>query len=130
MPELPMVSRFLWVALGGALGSVIRVALQMAMAPVSLRYPWGTWTVNVMGSFLIGCMAAWLWDQPAGSLWRLFVMAGILGGFTTFSTFSLENFNLLRGGRPLAALAYSFSSMALGMSATGLGYWLARGSEH
>lgn len=121
-----IAGRYLLVAVGGALGSVARVAAQAALASRSTLFPWGTLSVNVAGSLIIGFLAG-LWMQlPAQSPWRLFAMAGFLGGFTTFSSFSLENLNLLRAGRPWAALGYIALSLALGLAATALGYWTGK----
>jgi fluoride exporter len=114
------------VALGGALGSLARVALQTAVAPWSLRFPWGTLSANVLGSFFIGFLAARWVGLPAHSEWRLFAIAGVLGGFTTFSSFSLESLNLLRSERYGAAIGYTLGSLALGLVFAAIGYALGR----
>ncbi len=114
------------IAAGGALGAVSRVALQTLLAPVSLRFPWGTYGANVLGSFLIGFLASRWVSLPSHSTLRLFAMAGFLGGFTTFSSFSLENLQLWRSGRIVIAMAYLAASILMGIVAVGLGYWLGR----
>ena len=82
------------VALGGALGSVARYWVALAAAPWSQSVPWGTVGINIVGSFVIGAVAGL---APTDAT-RLFVMTGICGGFTTFSAFSLQTFELLRAG--------------------------------
>jgi CrcB protein len=97
-----MLMTTLWVALGGALGSVSRFWLAMTVAErLEEIFPWGTLTVNVLGSFVIGFVA--ILTGPDGRLFvpadaRIFVIAGFCGGFTTFSTFSLQTLTLLRDG--------------------------------
>lgn len=93
---------YVWVATGGALGSVGRYWLSGIVASrVGETFPWGTVLVNVTGSFLIGLLAAL--TEPEGRLlaspgFRLFFMVGVCGGYTTFSSFSLQTLNLLRDG--------------------------------
>ena len=97
-----MLMTTLWVALGGALGSVSRFWLAMTVAErLEEIFPWGTLTVNVLGSFIIGFVA--ILTGPDGRLFvpadaRIFVIVGFCGGFTTFSTFSLQTLTLLRDG--------------------------------
>ncbi|AQT43370.1 CrcB protein [Bartonella apihabitans] len=91
----------LWVAFGGALGTVLRYWLSLLMVPVSKNLPWGTILINIVGSFVIAffgviTMAEAKW--PVSENIRLFVMVGICGGFTTFSSFSLQSFELLKKG--------------------------------
>ncbi len=121
-----IATRYLLVALGGALGSMARVAAQAALASRSTLFPWGTLGVNVLGSLIIGFLAGLWLHLPTQSPWRLFAMAGFLGGFTTFSSFSLENLNLLRAGRVWSAFGYIAFSLALGLAATALGYWVSK----
>jgi CrcB protein len=117
---------FLAIALGGAAGSVLRYAVQTALRPASAGFPWGTLTVNLAGSFLIGLCAALAERQGAGSWILPWLMTGLLGGFTTFSAFSLENADMLRDGRILAAASYVLSSVLLGALLAFAGYFLAR----
>ena len=92
--------KLLWVGLGGFVGSVLRYALSGALhrAPASAAFPWGTLAVNVLGCAAIGGVAAWLEARPdlARPELRLFVVIGLLGGFTTFSTFGYESLALAR----------------------------------
>ena len=89
------------IALGGALGSVLRYWVALAAAPYSRALPWGTIGINVVGSFVIGFVGTLTLASgrhPAPESVRLFVMVGVCGGFTTFSSFSLQTLDLLRGG--------------------------------
>jgi CrcB protein len=111
------LSTYLWIALGGALGSVARYACSsLAAHAVGETFPWGTLVVNVAGSFIIGLFATltgpdgrWLIAPDA----RLFVTVGVCGGFTTFSSFSLQTLNLVRTGEFTAALGNVAASVAL-----------------
>jgi fluoride exporter len=120
---------FLWVALGGALGSVARYAVSLGAARwLGAGFPWGTLLVNVAGSFAIGLLAALATSdgRPAlGADARAFVMIGILGGFTTFSSFSLETLTLARSGALGAAAANASLSLALCLAAVWLGFGAA-----
>jgi CrcB protein len=115
---------YLWIAFGGALGSVARYACSTAAARwLGFGFPWGTLIVNVGGSFAIGVVAALVAadGRPLlGTDARAFLMIGILGGFTTFSTFSLETLELARAGALGAAAANVVVSVALCL----LGVWL------
>jgi CrcB protein len=113
------------VALGGALGAVLRyLAGAWALRAFGPGFPWGTLFVNVAGSLLIGALAVALADKGARS--APFLIAGVLGGFTTFSAFSLETLALIEAGRaPLAAL-YVAASVLLSLLAVAAGALLSR----
>jgi fluoride exporter len=117
-----------WVALGGAIGSVLRYGVNLA-APRLLGndFPWASLTVNVVGSFLMGLLVAFLTekfaDQPD---LRLFLTTGILGGFTTFSAFSLDVFGLMQRGENSVALVYVLASVALSILAVFGGVMVSR----
>jgi fluoride exporter len=122
-------SAYVWVALGGALGSLLRVLSSEFMARRGTVFPWGTLAVNVVGSLAIGVFAAAA--LPGGRLAdsasaQRFLMAGVCGGFTTFSAFSLQTLELARSGQWLAASANILSSVALCLLAVWLGYKLGR----
>jgi CrcB protein len=107
------------VALGGALGSLARYMVGIyAGRWFGTAFPWGTLFINVSGSFLIGAFAesfALRWD--AGQATRVFLVVGICGGYTTFSTFSLEIVTLLNRGEIIAASAYMAASVVLSVVA-------------
>jgi CrcB protein len=112
----------LLVAAGGALGSVLRYAVSVLMAAsLGTGFPWGTLAVNVLGSTAIGALAALGVDGG----WRLLLVTGLLGGFTTFSAFSLETALLWERAWWLA-LVYVLASVALGLAGFALGYGLLR----
>ncbi len=116
---------YLWVGLGGALGSMARFGISSLIATrFGVQFPWGTLVVNVTGSLVIGVLAALAeLDRTAISPGaRQFLIAGICGGYTTFSSFSLQTFELLRDRSFLAAGANILLSVALCLIAVWLGY--------
>jgi len=119
---------YFWVATGGALGSVGRYWLSGIVASrVGETFPWGTLVVNVSGSLVIGLLAAL--TEPEGRLlaspgFRLFFMIGVCGGYTTFSSFSLQTLNLLRDGEWLYAAGNVLLSVILCMIGVWIGYLL------
>lgn len=122
------MQHYLAIALGGALGSVLRFALNETVSERFGRaFPWGTLGINVIGSFLIGVLAILLverWD--VSPVIRLGLMVGLLGGFTTFSSFSLEVVNLMHNGAFLRAFGYVLASVTVCVAAAALGMGLAR----
>jgi len=117
---------YLWVAIGGALGSMARYGISGFIAALSGgTFPYGTLTVNVTGAILIGFLATISGPDsryfiPASG--RLFMMTGVCGGYTTFSTFSLETANLMRDGQWAAALANIGFSIILCLVAIWVGH--------
>lgn len=117
---------YLWIAFGSALGGMARYGCSgLAARWLGAGFPWGTLIVNVTGSLLIGFLATML--APDGRLLappdvRAFLMIGVLGGFTTFSSFSLETLNLARDGEWLWAGANIALSVAACLFAVWLGY--------
>lgn len=116
------------VALGGALGSSARWLASSAVQRLvpGAVFPWGTFAVNALGSFAIGMLLTLSLDRalvppPA----RVFLVTGVLGGFTTFSAFSWESLALLREAQWLAAAGYILGSVAIGLAAAGAGAALA-----
>jgi CrcB protein len=120
---------WLYVALGGAIGSVARHEVGKAIARVSPTHvtPYATALVNLAGCFAIGLLAGLIathriaWSPST----RAFVFVGILGGFTTFSSFGLDTFSLAHGGRPVYALANVLVQVVAGCTLVAVGYGLA-----
>jgi CrcB protein len=124
-----MFATFL-VFLGGGIGASLRHGVNLlAVQLFGITFPWGTMIVNVVGSFLIGVLAAYfafrgdaVWTQPL----RLFLTTGILGGFTTFSAFSLDFALLFERGEVGQGVAYVLASVVLSLGAIFLGLFLVR----
>ncbi len=119
--------KLLWIMLGGAIGALFRyLASGIAYRYIGGDFPWGTLGVNIVGAFIIG----FLWGISERTMvspnTRLFVFVGIIGSFTTFSTFCLETFNLLRDGEIKLALANVFITNTLGIVLVILGLLVAR----
>lgn len=118
------MSAVFWVAAGGALGSVGRYLLSLgvlAISPAGWRFPFGTFVVNLLGCFCIGALAGVAERHGVREGVRLFVGVGVLGGFTTFSTFGLETWELLRRQEWALAGGYVAGSVLLGLGAVALG---------
>jgi CrcB protein len=104
------------VFLGAGIGGVIRWAVSVAMKPSSAEaFPVHTFTVNLVGSFLIGLVFFILQSKNASPTWQLFAVTGILGGFTTFSAFSIEALLLMQKGKAALGIGYLLGSCILGL---------------
>ncbi len=115
------------VFVGGGIGAVLRYAFGLfAAAQWGAAFPSGTLGVNIIGSFAIGFLAVLLPAEGPGALWRLALITGVLGGFTTFSAFSLETLQLAQRGETGLALAYIASSLIFSLAAVWSGWSLAR----
>lgn len=114
----------LWVALGGAVGSVARYGAGLAAARLfGADFPWGTLFVNALGGLAMGTLTARL--TPDHEQMRLLIGVGVLGGFTTFSTFSIETVRLLQH-QPWTGFTYIAASLVLAVGGCALGLSLAR----
>ncbi len=119
----------LQVALGGALGASLRfLSGAMILRALGSGFPYGTMFVNIVGSFLMGLLAFYLLERMDGSFSRYapFLMTGLLGGFTTFSAYSLDALYLLERGRYVSASVYMGGSVVLAIGALFLGMTIAR----
>jgi CrcB protein len=115
-----------WIAVvaGGALGAALRYAVGSLW--LAGAFPWGTLVVNVTGSFALGFLARYFGPPHASHTAFLFLTVGLCGGYTTFSTFTLDTFALVEGRAVLRALAYVAASVLISYTALVLGYHLAR----
>lgn len=119
--------KFFLIALGGALGALLRYAVSgLALRVLGPGFPWGTLAVNLLGCFLIGLF--WALSDRVAFHPRVspFLFTGLLGAFTTFSTYGLESINLLRDGEVLRGLTNIVASNGLGLVAVLLGFGSAR----
>ncbi len=124
------MTSYLLVFLGAGIGGALRHGVNVGCARMcGTAFPWGTLTVNVVGSFIMGAIAAWLaakagegWSQPL----RLFLTTGILGGFTTFSAFSLDAVLIWERGQAGLSLAYVTASVILSIAGLVAGLALVR----
>ena len=120
---------YIVVFLGGGLGAALRHGINLALARLlGGGFPYATFFINVSGSFVMGLIAAWFaFKGDASQHWRLFLTTGILGGYTTFSTFSLDSALLLERGAYAQAAVYVVGSALLSILALFAGLWLIRG---
>jgi CrcB protein len=113
------------IAAGGAAGTLARFGISAWMAPVTIRFPFATLLINVVGSFLIGWLSG-EWSPVKDLTVRAALTIGFCGGFTTFSTFSIETVRMLHVGDTRRAAAYVAASVLLSVSAAALGVAAAR----
>lgn len=124
----PMVLTTIFVALGGAIGAALRFLAGLGIVRLMPgNFPMGVLGVNVLGSFVMGVLAVWLFHRGLSG-WQPFLMTGVLGGFTTFSAFSLETVTLFERGDLGQAALYVALSVGLSVGALILGVALARGA--
>lgn len=118
---------FVWVMLGGALGSALRFGVGRIIPFSSASFPWATLCVNLIGSLLIGLLAGYVHKRgPDSESLQWFLMSGFCGGFTTFSAFSLETLSLIQLEKWSLAITYILVSVLLGIGATWIGWTLLR----
>ena len=115
-----------WVALGGALGAVARYGVSLLGARLGAAFVLPTAAVNVTGSFAIGLAMTLLLARSTDPAWRLFLVTGFLGGYTTFSTFAFDALRLVDEGRPGQAALYVIGTTAVGLLACVAGVAVGR----
>jgi CrcB protein len=116
------------VAAGGALGALARYLVDRSIEARAFGlFPWSTFTINVSGCFVVGAVVAALVDRHHTPEWlRVGLVMGVLGGYTTFSTFGQETFDLIEEGRLAVAVTYAVASVAIGVTAVFAGSRLGR----
>ena len=121
------MNHLLLVALGGAIGASFRhLAGIGALRLMGAAFPWGTLFVNVIGSVVMGLFIAWLVKRGGSNELRLFFATGVLGGFTTFSAFSLDVANMIERGSMMPAFGYIAASVIISILALFIGLWFGR----
>ena len=118
-----MLRNILWVAAGGAMGSVGRYLVSRW---ITATFPWATFTVNIVGSLLIGLLVGLASKEALSPEMRLLLVTGFCGGFTTFSTFANETYGMLDGGHILTTALYVSASVFAGILAVYIGLQLTR----
>lgn len=115
------------IFLGGGLGSISRYIVALLLKSYSVNFPIATLTVNIVGSFILGFVAALFWrDIHLNHTLRLAITVGFCGGLTTFSTFSWETFDLIKNGEFILALIYTVISLLVCILAVALGAFLTK----
>ena len=116
------------IGAGGFLGSVMRYGSNHLMIKLfETTHPIGTFFVNILGSFIIGLVLGIFENGASVSHnWKLFLAVGFCGGFTTFSSFALENFNFLQSNQFGLSLMYMSVSLIIGLAAVYFGFWIAK----
>lgn len=120
------MQKYLWIAAGGALGSIARFWIGSAVGSrMGIKFPYGTLIVNLTACLLIGFTVAWLGRRAnLNPAWRYFVPIGFIGAYSTFSTFEWETLSTLRSGAFLLAAVYAVGSLILGLAAVWAGSML------
>lgn len=123
-----MIKSLMLVGIGGGLGSICRYfAGTLIQQKSTSTFPIGTLTINILGSLLIGLLIGIVGKNFSYSMdIKLLFITGFCGGFTTFSTFSAENFQLLQNGQYSWAFIYTLTSITLGILAMGCGWWMTK----
>jgi CrcB protein len=122
-----MIKTLLLIGTGGFAGSISRYLLTKFIATKwPMAFPWGTFSVNIIGCFLIGIIMGMSFQSSISTQTRLLLATGFCGGFTTFSTYSLEIFELYQRGQAGISMLYLFTSILAGFLSVWLGLWVVR----
>jgi len=121
------MTKFILLAAGGAIGTLLRYSLSgLTYNFINGIFPWGTLVVNLAGSLAIGLLWGFFEMENMSPGLRNFIFVGVLGGFTTFSSFTLENFNLLRDGEIRLAISNIVVSNIVGIALVFAGFFISR----
>jgi len=124
------MTRFLIVAAGGGVGAALRYGVGLGLGRLlpGAAWPWGTFAVNGLGGFAMGLLVGWLAQRGGANseTWRLLIGVGLLGGFTTFSAFSLEVALMIERRQTGLALGYALASVIVAVVALFAGLWIMR----
>ena len=120
-----MLKNILLVALGSAIGGVLRDLVSLLLRWNGTGFPWATFVVNILGCLLIGLLAG-IFARHTSAVLSLLIVTGLCGGFTTFSTFSRESIALMQQGQWLTVALYVLGSVVVGMTLTYIGYQLTK----
>jgi CrcB protein len=123
-----MIKNILLIALGGGLGSALRYLSNIGVEKIwTNKLYYATFLVNIIGCFLIGLLMGYLQkNETDNSALKLLLVTGFCGGFTTFSTFGLENYNLLQSQNYITSLLYIAASIVIGIAFVGVGIYLTK----
>ena len=125
IPEI--IRNTVFIGCGSFIGGAARYLISVAMKTMSKGFPWGTLIVNLVGCLVIGLLWGFFSRTSSeGNTWALFLMVGVCGGFTTFSTFSKEALIMLQSGNIVGLLSYIGVSVIAGVALVAAGYYLAR----
>lgn len=116
----------LLIFLGGGIGSLCRFAISVWFLPLSGRFPYGTLTANILASLIAGFLIAWMAGRPGTDQTRAFALIGFCGGFSTFSTFSLETYTLVQSGQYGLGILYAVASFIACLAGVIAGVWISR----
>jgi fluoride exporter len=118
------MKQLLMVGLGGMFGSMLRylIGIWIKQQP----FPYATFSVNIMGSFIIGLVMGWASKEADPTVWKLILVTGFCGGFTTFSAFAWENFQFLQEQSYLQFILYAGGSIVICLAAVAFGYHLTK----
>ena len=120
-------SHAIWLAVGGGLGTLSRVlVIMLAVRLCGRDFPWGTFAVNLFGSFLFGLIVAFRGRMNVPTGLETILLVGFLGGFTTYSSFAFQSYDLFQEGRPVLAGAYMVGTTISGLAAVWAGFFVSR----
>jgi CrcB protein len=120
------IYKLMLVGIGGFAGSVLRFITVSFFQRFNLSFPLGTFSVNILGSFLLGAVVGWMIQRGENDSIRLLMITGVCGGFTTFSAFAFENVNLFEQKLAMTSIAYVVTSVFLGVGAIIAGIWMGK----